>query len=112
VRIVLLLLAGFATLPLHAATAKAIHKSEPARAAAKQPMVTLDVQNEESRVILESLRKQCGIRNLVVDPQVQARGTFFFRNVPCTDAFHAVLESLSLSATGYDGAIVSVGKAR
>ena len=111
-KIRLLLLCGLVALPLGAATSKSLRKNSAPGAAAKQPAVTLDVKDEDVRSIHASMQKQCGIRNLVVDPKVEARGTFFFRDVPCTTAFKAVLESLSLTSTTYGNSVVSVGKTR
>jgi hypothetical protein len=59
--------------------------------------VTLDVKDAEARVVLKSMQKQCGIRNLVIDPDVQGSGTFYFREVPCETAFRAVFRTLGLT---------------
>lgn len=75
----------------------------------KEPMVSLDVKDAEVRVILKSMQKQCGIKNLVVDPNVQGKGTFFFANVPCRTAFPIVLSTLGLRTTTTSPALVSVG---
>lgn len=66
-------------------------------AAAKPRTVTLDVKDGEARVILKDMQKQCGIRNLVIDPDVQGSGTFYFREVPCETAFRAVFRTLGLT---------------
>lgn len=62
----------------------------------KPRTVTLDVKDGEARVILKSMQKQCGIRNLILDPDVKGSGTFYFREVPCEDAFPAVLSTMGL----------------
>ena len=33
--------------------------------------------------ILKNMQKQCGVKNLMIDPQVKGTGTFRFREVPC-----------------------------
>jgi hypothetical protein len=74
-----------------------------------EPTVSLDVKDAEAREILKSMQRQCGIRNLVVDPQVQGSGTFLFNQVPCRQAFDIVLRSLGLAAQTYSDTLVSVG---
>lgn len=74
----------------------------------KEPSVTLDVKDAGVRTILASMQKQCGIRNLMIDPQVQGSGTFLFRDVPCRTAFDIVLRSLGLSSTTYGNSVVAV----
>jgi len=78
---------------------------------AGEPAVTLDVKDAETREILKSMQRQCGIRNLMIDPQVQGSGTFVFNQVPCRQAFGIVLRSLGLAAQTYSNNIVSVGAA-
>ncbi len=68
-----------------------------AASAAPPRLVTLDVKDGEARVVLKSMQKQCGIRNLVIDPDVQGTGTFYFRDVPCDTAFRAVFRTLGLT---------------
>ena len=74
-----------------------------------EPTVTLDVKDAEVRVILKSMQKQCAIRNLMIDPNVQGTGTFLFRDVPCRTAFSIVLRSLGLASAEYDNSVVTVG---
>ena len=74
-----------------------------------EPGVTLDVKDAEVRVILKSMQKQCGIRNLMIDPNVQGTGTFLFHDVPCRTAFGIVLRSLGLASAEYDNSVVTVG---
>ena len=80
--------------------------------AKKESAVTLDVKDAEVRVILKSMQKQCGIKNLVVDPNVEGKGTFFFTNGPCRTAFPIVLSTLGLQTTTTSPALVSVGTQR
>lgn len=73
----------------------------------QQRSVSLDVKDAEARVILRSLQKQCGIKNLVIDPEVQGSGTFYFRDVPCEKAFPIVLRTMGLAGT-IEGEVMSV----
>jgi type II secretory pathway component GspD/PulD (secretin) len=71
--------------------------------------VTLDVKDAEVRVILKSMQQQCGIKNLIVDPNVTGTGTFLFHDVPCRTAFDTVLRSLGLTSAEYSNSVVTVG---
>jgi hypothetical protein len=73
-----------------------------------EPTVTLDVKDADVRVILKSMQKECGIRNLVIDPNVNGSGTFLFRELPCRTAFRVVLRSLDLSVISYENDVVAV----
>ena len=65
------------------------------------PTVTLDVKEAEARVVLKSMQRQCGIRNMIIDPDVpKTAATFYFREVPCDTAFRVVLRTYGLSAQG------------
>ena len=64
--------------------------------APKPRAVTLDVKDAEARVVLKSMQQQCAIKNLIIDPDVKGSGTFYFRGVPCEDAFPAVLNTMGL----------------
>jgi hypothetical protein len=74
--------------------------------------VTIDVKDGEARDIPKSMQRQCGIRNLLIDPQVQGTGTFLFTKVPCRRAFDVVLRTLGLAAETYSESMVSVGAAQ
>jgi len=63
----------------------------------KQPTVTLDVKDEDVRVILQSMKEQCGIRNLLIDKDVQGKGLVYFRDVPCETAFRTVFHQFGLT---------------
>jgi type II secretory pathway component HofQ len=69
--------------------------------------VTLDVKDADVHDVLKSIQKQCGIRNLIVDPGVTGSGTFLFHDVPCRTALDTVLKTTGLAATGY-GNVVAV----
>lgn len=73
-----------------------------------EPSVTLDVKDADIHEILESMKRQCGIRNLMIDPQVQGSGTFLFTEVPCRQAFDVVLRTMGLAAQTYSNNIVRV----
>jgi len=76
--------------------------------APQQKTVTLDVKDEDVRVILKSMQQQCGIRNLILDKEVQGKGTFLFRRLPCDRAFDAVFKTMSLRAVTYGADVVNV----
>lgn len=74
-----------------AATAHAAPKAKPRT-------VTLDVKDAEAREVLQSMRRQCGIRNMIIDPDVpNTAASFYFREVPCETAFRVVLRTYGLT---------------
>ncbi|HVE72985.1 MAG TPA: hypothetical protein VNI54_16585 [Thermoanaerobaculia bacterium] len=76
-----------------AATAHAAPKAKP-----KPRTVTLDVKDGEARDVLASMKKQCGIRNMIIDPDVpRTTATFYFNQVPCETAFRIVLRTYGLT---------------
>ena len=95
--------------------AKARTLSVPADAIAVRPAertVTIDVKDAEARDILKSMQKQCGVKNLVFDPDVTSamKGTFLFKDVPCRTAFSIVLKSVGLTSVTYSVSLISVGE--
>lgn len=80
----------------------------PAFAADREPTVTLDVEDAGAREILKSMQTQCGIKNLIIDPDVNGSGSFFFREVPCRQAFRVVLRTLGLQMSAYSQDLVNV----
>jgi hypothetical protein len=70
--------------------------------------VTLDVKDEEVHAILRSVQKQCAVRNLVIDPGVEGRGTFTFHNLPCDKAFEVVTSTMGLEAREEGSSVVTV----
>ena len=76
--------------------------------AAKPRAVTLDVKDADVHVVLKSIQKQCGIRNLVIDPGVTGSGTFLFHDVPCKVALDTVLRVTGLAAKTYSSNFVAV----
>jgi type II secretory pathway component GspD/PulD (secretin) len=93
-------------LPAFAAKEKKIDR--PPREEAHPLTVTLDVKDAEVRDILKSMQQQCAIKNLIVDPDVQGKGTFFIRNVPCATAFNIVLRTMRLKAVTYSDTLTAV----
>jgi type II secretory pathway component GspD/PulD (secretin) len=77
-------------------------------ARAPEPKVTLDVKDEDVRVILKSMQKQCGIKNLIIDKEVDGKGTFIFNRLPCKTAFDTVFRTMSLRAKTYGNDVVNV----
>jgi type II secretory pathway component GspD/PulD (secretin) len=72
-----------------------------------EPGVTLDVKDADIRKILQSMKEQCGIRNLMIDPEVQGTGTFLFNDVPCSDAFGVVTRTMGLAGE-FSGNVANV----
>ena len=106
-------LALFLTLPLLAATEKKLDKPLAGKSTAtKQLTVTLDVKDAEVRDILKSMQKQCAIKNVVVDPEVQVKGTFYFERLPCRTAFSVVFRTLGLDATNYPNSVITASTRR
>jgi hypothetical protein len=70
--------------------------------------VTLDVKDEEVHAILRSMQKQCAVRNLVIDPGVEGRGTFTFHKLPCDKAFEVVTSTLGLQVREEENSVVTV----
>ena len=70
--------------------------------------VTLDVKDEDVVVILKSMQKQCSIKNLVIDKEVQGQGTFIFHDLPCERAFDIVFRTMSLRAKIYSNDVINV----
>jgi type II secretory pathway component HofQ len=75
---------------------------------AKHPSVTLDVKDEDVRVVLKSIQKQCGIRNLIIDPGVTGSGTFLFHDVPCKVALNTVMRVNGLAMKTWSSSVVTV----
>lgn len=74
--------------------------------------VTLDVKDQDIRTILQSMQKQCGIKNLVIDRDVQGKGTFLFDALPCRTAFDVVFRTMGLASVDYGNSVVTVGTRR
>ncbi len=70
-----------------------------ARADETPKSVTLDVKDEDVRVILKAMQQQCGIKNLLIDKEVAGKGTILFNEVSCPTAFRVVMMQFGLSGT-------------
>lgn len=80
--------------------------------ATRERTVSLNVKNEDVHKILETMQKQCAVKNLVIDPDVQAHGTFVFHSLPCSTAFKVVFRTLGLSSVDYGNSVITVGTHR
>lgn len=77
-----------------------------------EPVLSLDVKDADVREIVREIRAQCGIRNVMIDPGVEGKGTFLFDRVPCSIAMRTVFASLGLDAEFHAGSVVRVGERR
>jgi type II secretory pathway component GspD/PulD (secretin) len=75
---------------------------------APEQTVTLDVKDQDIRLILKEMKQQCRIKNLVIDPGVSGSGTFLFDKLPCRAAFGIVLRTLGLAYVDYGNSVMSV----
>jgi hypothetical protein len=73
-----------------------------------EPRVDMDVKDGDVLEVFETLRQQCGIRNLLIDPGVAGKATFLFDSVPCDAAFRAVLQTFALDSVTEGDALVGV----
>lgn len=73
-----------------------------------EPTMSMDVVDAELGEILGIVKKQCGIRNVIVDPGVTGKGTFLFREVPCDAALRTIFRSLGLGVEIHSSSIVRV----
>lgn len=87
-------------------------KIDPQPRHAAESTVSMDVKDGEARDVLKIMQRQCGIKNLVIDPDVQGKATFYFREVPCRAAFDAVLTTYGLKAVVYSNSLAAVEKIR
>lgn len=74
----------------------------------REPLVSLDVVEGEMRAIVASLARQCGIRNVMIDPGMEYTGTFRFEDVPCATAFRVVFESMGVRGELDAGSVLVV----
>jgi hypothetical protein len=75
--------------------------------------VTLDVKNADVREVLLSLKEQCGVKNMVIDPDVpSSAATFIFRDVPCDSAFRIVFRTFRLTSQPPVNSVVHVERQR
>lgn len=101
------------TLPVFGATAKRLDaNADPIIVRPVGPAVTIDVKDAEAAEILKSIQKQCGVKNLMIDPQVKGKGTFYLVDVPCHQAWSVVVRSLGFEARVYTNSIIRVSTPR
>ena len=94
--------------PLGAATAR--RADPPPAPPNNEPRVTLSVKDDEIRDVLATLKKQCGVKNLIIDPGIAGTtGSIFVKDVPCSTAFQLVLRMSGLEAKFYPSSLVHVG---
>ena len=78
-------------------------------AAALQKTVTLDVKDAKVRDVLKSMKQQCAVKNLIVDPDVpEGSATFYLKDVPCPQAFDIVMRTYHLKAVTYSDSLTQV----
>jgi|GEM_PF-582204 len=68
---------------------------------ASEPTLTIDVKDADVRLIMREVKEQCGIKNMIIDPEVQGTGTFLFDGVPCRLGIRTILASLGLGSEPY-----------
>lgn len=68
---------------------------------ASELTLTLDVKDADVRFIMREVKQQCGIKNMILDPEVKGTGTFLFDEVPCRLAIRTILASLGLGSEPY-----------
>ena len=99
-------------LPVLAATEKRLDGAKPIVVRPAEATVTIDVKDAEVVTILKDMQKQCGIKNLMIDPNVKGKGTFYLVAVPCRQAWSVVLRSMGLDSVSYPNSVATVGKRR
>jgi hypothetical protein len=75
---------------------------------ATEATVTIDVKDADVHEVMATIQSQCGIRNMVIDPGVQGKGTFLFNQVPCGVAIRTVLRTLGLEGETLPSSVVHV----
>ena len=84
-----------------------------ASGAAPQSKVSLDVKDADVREVLQSLKTQCAIKNMIIDKEVPASAaTFYLRDVPCETAFKVVFRTYNLAAEPIENSVLRVSPAR
>ena len=65
---------------------------------AEQKRVNLNVKDADVRDVLKELQTQCGIKNLVIDPDVKGKtACLILKKVPCSTAFKVVFRQFDLT---------------
>jgi hypothetical protein len=76
--------------------------------------VTMDVKDAEARDVLRWMQKQCGIKNMLIDREVDGMkgATFKFTEVPCDVAFRVVFRTYGLAGQFHQSSVVTVDTRR
>jgi hypothetical protein len=74
--------------------------------------VWLDVVDGEIEELVRSLARQCGVRNVMIRPGLQGKGTFVLRDVPCGAAFRAVFGTLGVEGRMEPNSVLLVERRR
>lgn len=74
----------------------------------REASVSLDVVDAGAEEIVRSLALQCGIRNVMIDKGVSAKGTFILRSVPCSTAIPLVFETLGIGGELHPNSVLRV----
>jgi type II secretory pathway component HofQ len=81
--------------------------------AAAENKVTLDVKDADVRDVLQSLKTQCAIKNMIIDKEVPASSaTFYLHDVPCETAFKVVFRTFDLAAEPIENSVLRVSPSR
>jgi hypothetical protein len=103
-----LLVVGLA-FPAFAAKERNLDQPRDGKGVRAEPTVTMDVKDMETRKILKEVQAQCGMKNLIVDPDVKdEQGTFKLNKVSCSTALKVILRSLRLDSVTYSNSLVNV----
>lgn len=77
--------------------------------AAAENKVTLDVKDADVRDVLQSLKTQCAIKNMIIDKEVpSSSATFYLHEVPCETAFKVVFRTYGLAAEPIENSVLRV----
>ena len=80
-----------------------------ALASGAEKTVTLDVKDADVREVLQSLKTQCAIKNMIIDKEVpSSSATFYLHDVPCETAFKVVFRTFDLAAEPIENSVLRV----
>lgn len=75
-------------------------------------LVNLNVVDARLDAVVESVARQCGIRNVMIDPGLDSKGTFVLLEVPCSTALPVVFRTLGIEGELHRNSILVVRKSR
>lgn len=75
---------------------------------AAEKRITLDVVDARATELLPRLAAECGIRNVMIDEDIEGSATFRLIDVPCSEALGVVLRTLGLRAQFEPGNLLVV----